>query len=85
MFTEVGYGSWKGTAARPWSSVDGPISQVPQQRAYEALYRVWSQYDWFHGLYWWRWDAARPNPRDGSHDPRGKRAERTMRAWNTAG
>ncbi|MGI8805644.1 MAG: glycoside hydrolase family 113 [Thermoleophilaceae bacterium] len=84
VFTEVGYGSWKGTAARPPASVDGPISQVPQQRAYEALYRVWSQYDWFHGLYWWRWDAARPDPRDGSHNPRGKRAERTMRAWNTA-
>ena len=39
MFTEVGYGSWKGTAARPWASVDGPISQVPQHRAYQALYR----------------------------------------------
>jgi hypothetical protein len=84
MFTEVGYGSWKGTAARPWASVDGPISQVPQHRAYQALYRVWSAHDWFHGLYWWRWDAARPDPRDGSHNPRGKRAERTMRAWNTA-
>lgn len=84
VFTEVGYGSWKGTAARPWASVDGPISQVPQQRAYEALYRVWSQHSWFHGLYWWRWDADRPDPRDGSHNPRGKRAERTMRMWNTA-
>ena len=84
LFTEVGYGSWKGTAARPPASVDGPISQVPQRRAYQALYRVWSQQDWFHGVYWWRWDAARPNPRDGSHNPRGKRAERTMRAWNTA-
>lgn len=84
VFTEVGYGSWKGTAARPWASVEGPISQVPQQRAYEALYRVWSQYDWFRGLYWWRWEAGLPNPRDGSHNPRGKRAERTMRTWNTA-
>ena len=84
LFGEVGYQSRMGTAIAPWEDGSGRISQTPQRRAYEALYRVWSRYSWFDGVYWWKWMPGRYAPRDGTHSPRGKRAEDTMRAWNTA-
>lgn len=84
LFTEIGYASRKGTASAPWAAGTGGISQTPQRRAYEAAYRVWSDYPWFDGLYWWRWMPGAYNPADGSHSPRGKLAEDVMTAWSTA-
>jgi hypothetical protein len=84
LFTEIGYQSRMGTAARPWHNVPGRVSEVPQRRAYEAFYRVWSRPSWFRGVYWWRWLAGGYDARDGTHSPRGKDAERVMTAWNRA-
>lgn len=85
LFTEVGYASTKGNTAQPWAAGTGPISQEAQRRAYEAAYRVWSERDWFKGIYWWFWAyGGYHNPANGSHSPRGKLAEDTMRSWNTA-
>ena len=84
LFTEIGYGSGMYTARSPWASVTGDYSQEPQRRAYEAFYRVWSQVRWFRGVYWWRWSPGPYDPRDRSHSPRGKSAERVMRRWNRA-
>ncbi len=84
VFTEVGYGSREGTAASPWAVPTGPISQEAQRRPYEALYRVWSRYRWFKGVYWWYWPVGAYDPSNGTHSPRGKAAEQTMRDWNTA-
>ena len=84
LFSEIGYGSGTYTAGSPWASVTGAYSQEPQRRAYEAFYRVWSRFSWFRGVYWWRWSPGPYDPRDRSHSPRGKSAERVMRSWNTA-
>lgn len=84
LFTELGYQSRRGTAIAPWADGTGAISQTPQRRAYEAAYRVWSRYDWFAGLYWWRWMPGAYSPGDGTHSPRGKDAEDVMTAWSTA-
>lgn len=84
VFTEVGYSSRKWTAARPWAVPPGEISQAAQRRPYEALYRVWSRYDWFDGVYWWYWPAGPYDPSNGTPSPRGKAAEQTMRDWNKA-
>ena len=85
LFTELGYVSREGTATQPWSwTFAGAISQEPQQRAYEAAYRVWSQVPWFKGIYWWNWNAGSYDPNDGGYNPRGKLAEGVMRAWSGA-
>lgn len=83
IFTEIGYGSGKYAAAAPWKTPKGAYSQEPQRRAYEAFYRVWSQFPWFRGVYWWRWSPGSYDPGDKSHSPRGKSAERVMLRWNT--
>lgn len=83
LFTEIGYGSGEYTARAPWAPVKGAYSQEPQRRAYVAAYRVWSQFRWFKGIYWWRWSPGSHDPGDRSHSPRGKSAERVMLRWNT--
>lgn len=85
LFTEIGYASTKGNTFQPWASGTGSISQDAQRRAYEAAYRVWSERDWFRGIYWWFWAYGRyADPASSSHSPRGKLAEETVRSWHTA-
>jgi hypothetical protein len=84
IFTEVGYQSRYGTASAPWFDASGGQSEEPQQRAYEALYRVWSRAPWFKGVYWWDWSASGEVAEPGSYTPQGKAAQTTMSAWNTA-
>lgn len=84
LFTEIGYSSREWTAARPWAVSTGAVSQEPQRRAYEALYRVWSRFKWFRGVHWWYWPAGAYDPSNGTPSPRGKAAEQTMRNWNKA-
>jgi hypothetical protein len=82
LFTEAGFESRVGTAVTPWGGATGPVAQGPQARGYQAAYCVWSQLPWFKGIYWWDWRATGYDAGDGSHAPRGKLAESTMRAWN---
>jgi hypothetical protein len=83
IFTEIGYQSQQGTAETPWWTTTNINGQVPQQRAYEAAYEVWSKVPWFQGFFWWDWRPGAYDPTDGGFSPRGKLAEQTMRAWNT--
>lgn len=84
VFTEVGYSSREWTASAPFAVGTGAISQEAQRRPYEALYRVWSRFNWFRGVHWWYWPAGVYDPSNGTPSPRGKEAEQTMRDWNTA-
>jgi hypothetical protein len=86
LFTELGYRSGLGTAARPWDW-DSPLvaAQQPQARAYEAAFRVWSKVPWFRGIYWWDWHAGSFDRADSGYNPRGKSAERVLRAWAPPG
>ncbi|HEY3018745.1 MAG TPA: hypothetical protein VGJ32_01050 [Solirubrobacteraceae bacterium] len=81
IFTEGGYESRYRTAATPWGGSSGASADEPQARAYQAMYCVWSQVDWFKGVYWWDWGAKGASG-DDTFTPRGKQAETTMRAWN---
>lgn len=83
LFTEIGYQSRGGTAARPWGGASGGISQEPQRRAYEAAFRAWWRVPWFKGFLWWGWPVGGYNVADESHDVRGKSAAGVMRAWFT--
>ena len=86
IFTEAGYQSRVGTAVSPWWLTEGQIAEEPQQRAYEAAFRVWSRVPWFKGIYWWDWSADGYNylPDDAWHRFAGKLAGETVRTWNTA-
>ena len=82
LFTELGYRSALGAAARPWDWNSRLVAdQEPQARAYEAAFRVWSKVPWFRGIYWWDWHAGSFDRTDGGYNPRGKSAERVLRAW----
>lgn len=83
LFTELGYESRVGTTLRPYGLDTGEVSQEAQDRAYEAAFRVWSEVEWFRGIYWWDWPAA-DEPADvaaGSYTPRDKLAEATLTEW----
>jgi hypothetical protein len=83
VFTEIGYERRLGTAASPWGGAAGPFSAEPQQRAYEAAYRVWSGVPWLAGIYWWDWRAGGDEAGADSYSPGGGAAQSTMRDWNT--
>ncbi len=59
-FTEVGYASRVGAAARPWEwqKSDEP-SAVTQENGYSAFFEaVYGQQDWVEGAFFWWWDNA---------------------------
>lgn len=58
IFTEIGYKSVAGAAARPgdWK-FNGPVDLELQARAYEAFFRVWSaESSWMKGAFLWHWE-----------------------------
>jgi len=61
LFTEVGYRSTQGAAARPWDSTlaDG-IDLQGQADLYGALLQTWAGVPWFKGVYFWFW-STEPN------------------------
>ncbi len=82
LFTELGYESRLGTAARIGQG-EAEISQLAQARAYEAAFRALSPLPWFAGIWWWEWSAERIGigPTDGGFNPEGKQAESVLREW----
>lgn len=59
-FTEVGYASRVGAAARPWEweKTDAP-SAVTQENGYSAFFEaVYAQQEWVEGAFFWWWDNA---------------------------
>ncbi len=59
-FTEVGYASRVGAAARPWEwqKTDEP-SAVTQENGYKAFFEaVYEQEEWVQGAFFWWWDNA---------------------------
>lgn len=84
LFTEVGYRSTPGAAARPWdeSLVNG-VDQQLQADLYAALFESWRDVPWFRGVYWWYWST---NPDAGGgldpgYSPQNKPAEAVVREW----
>ena len=84
LFTELGYESRLGTAARI-DQGDAPISMEAQANAYEAAFRALSPLPWFAGIWWWEWSAERIGigTSDGGFNPEGKPAESVLRIWQT--
>jgi hypothetical protein len=83
IFTELGYQSRNGTALRPAGGSVGAANQVPQARAYDAAFRVWSvDKPWFDGIYWWVWPAEPNQPgAEADFTPQNKLAQHTLERW----
>lgn len=86
IFTEIGYGSVSGAAARPWEADrTAPVNVEIQRLCYEAIVRTFSDARWLEGVYWWKWfSAASARPDGYDHDPfspRNKPAEDVIEAW----
>jgi hypothetical protein len=84
VFTEAGYPSIVGAAARPWQWPNGQeeADAALQARAYEQLMVACTSVPWCRGVYWWKW-YERPESTPVSHDytPRGKPAEAVLARW----
>lgn len=86
IFTEIGFGSVQGAAARPWEAARGSSRDDDiQRRCYEAVVRTFAGVSWIEGIYWWKWfSAASEQPDAHDHDPfspRNKPAQRIIEAW----
>jgi hypothetical protein len=85
IFTEIGYKSVAGAAARPgdWR-LEGALDLELQARAYEAFFRVWSrEAAWMRGAFLWHW-TTRPNPSERSrrdYTPQHKPATEIIASW----
>jgi hypothetical protein len=93
LITEVGYQSRPSCHVRPWGTVvHDPLDDSAwledhdmscQANAYEALFRVFSNEEWFAGVFWWLWRADTTAGGTGCSDftPHGKPAEFVLRRW----
>lgn len=90
LFTEIGYRSAAGAAARPWewpARSREPAAEAElafQADLYEAFFRTFWDRPWFAGAYFWKWfpgleRAARPPGREFS--PQNKPAENVLARW----
>ncbi len=77
LFTEVGYRSTAGAAARPWDSgLARGVDLRLQADLYAALLEAWAVVPWFHGVYLWFWstEPGAGGPFDQDYTPQGKPA-----------
>lgn len=79
LFTEYGYRSVNFCGKQPWeSSNGGVVNEDAQTNAYDALFQVFWDEDWFEGGYLWKWfpnhsDTGGPN--NNRFTPQNKKAE----------
>ena len=81
VFTELGYPSQQGGAARPWHYTSSQqIDLEEQRRAYEAFRHVWQFDQKLEGVFFWNWWGL-----GGIHDTwytiRGKPAHNEIKAF----
>lgn len=82
LFTELGYESRLGTAARI-DHGDPAVSEDAQATAYEAAFRALTPLPFFRGIWWWEWSAEGIGigPGDAGFSPEGKKAADVLEAW----
>ncbi len=84
IFTELGYHSQRGTAARPWDeAADEPLSLTEQATCYRAFTRVFRKASYLRGVYFWNWFGW-GGPRSREYCPRGKPAAQEICRWYEA-
>jgi hypothetical protein len=89
LFAEYGYRSIDGAAGRQWELPperrrDLAVNLQAQERAYEALFRVWWERPGFAGGFLWKWfleEDAREGALQADYTPQGKPVEGLIRHW----
>ncbi|NAS32853.1 hypothetical protein GTQ40_17880 [Flavobacteriaceae bacterium R38] len=90
LFTEVGYKSEASATIKPWewdsffSSLTKKKSDRTQQLAYEAMFEMLWEKDWFSGAYIWDWGTRSKKENAAkslNFSPQFKPAENTIAKW----
>lgn len=88
LFLEAGYRPATGSFREPWLYAGGQSDPTVQTRAYEALFRAFSDQPWWRGVYLWK---TFTDPAMAAHYGedlgfcfRGQPAEGVVRAWYCA-
>ncbi len=85
VITEVGYPSIDGATMYPWNYfLEGRVDLREQALAYQAFIYTWKNTKQLAGAYFWAWWGD-GGPKDNSYTPRGKPAERHLKAWYASG
>ncbi len=82
VFTELGYQSREGTAARQGQDT-AAVSDSAQSTAYEAAFEALRDEPWFKGIWWWDWSAEGISE-PGDWSPEGKPAQNVLYRWQGA-
>ena len=88
IFTEVGYNAQEFSACNGGCGVNmekaelGRLDPQTQANAYQALFNVFRNKDWFQGIFWWFWEDNfySGGMCDPQHMLKGKLAENVVRA-----
>jgi len=85
LFTEIGYPSVDGTAAKPWNYFStSKIDLEEQALCYEAFVDTWDPPpEFLHGVYFYNWWGG-GGIGDRDYTPRDKPAEDILRKWYTS-
>jgi len=85
LFVEVGWCSQEGASIEPWNyyykqeATGGGFEE--QRNCYRAFMETWSNTPQVGGIIWWEWTEGAGGREDYNYTPRGKPAERALRAW----
>lgn len=84
IFTECGYPSTNGAAAKPWEEVMiGQPNMNIQADCYRAVFETFWGKEWFSGVYWWNWNTypLSGGGKDKRFTPQNKLAAAEIKSW----
>ncbi|MFA5864914.1 MAG: hypothetical protein WC975_09525 [Phycisphaerae bacterium] len=89
IFTEVGWCSQPGASVEAWNYYrhQSPSKEglEEQKKCYEAFIQCWRNEKAVAGAMWWEWTTDGSGPQDYGYTPKGKPAEKVLRAWYREG
>jgi hypothetical protein len=84
LFTEIGYKSVDQTAKSPWFPASKQANSAAQKNATIAFFEMFSDKEWFHGAFFWKWFPDVKNtdtPIETDYTPQNKPAEKVIKQW----
>ncbi|MBR5420356.1 MAG: glycosyl hydrolase family 53 [Lachnospiraceae bacterium] len=88
LFMEIGCRSASGCSEMPWDfeHTDLPHDEEEQANFYESCLQVFSEEEYFAGVFWWDWSSRIYDSREEAEKENGfnihlKKAEQVMKEW----